>query len=49
MQEEVAQRAVALCAEASELSAGMLQQAMKAVRQEVLWNRKISSIMGQTP
>ena len=31
MQEEVAQRTVALCVEATKLSAGMLQQAMKKV------------------
>ena len=29
MQEEVTQRTVALCVEATKLSAGMLQQAMK--------------------
>ena len=31
MQEEVTQRTVALCVEATKLSAGMLQQAMKKV------------------
>ena len=31
MQEEVTQRTVALCVEATRLSAGMLQQAMKKV------------------
>ena len=35
MQEEVTQRTVALCVEASKLSAGMLQQAMKKVLDEM--------------
>ena len=35
MQEEVAQRTVALCVEATKLSAGMLQQAMKKVLDEM--------------
>ena len=35
MQEEVTQRTVALCAEATKLSAGMLQQAMKKVLDEM--------------
>ena len=34
MQEEVTQRTVALCVEATKLSAGMLQQAMKKVLDE---------------
>ena len=35
MQEEVTQRTVALCVEATKLSAGMLQQAMKKVLDEM--------------
>ena len=35
MQEEVTQRTVALCVEATRLSAGMLQQAMKKVLDEM--------------
>lgn len=35
MQEEVIQRTVALCVEATKLSAGMLQQAMKKVLDEM--------------
>ena len=35
MQEEVTQRTVALCVEATKLSAGMLQQAMKKVLEEM--------------
>lgn len=35
MQEEVTQRTVALCVEATKLSAGMLQQAMKKVLGEM--------------
>lgn len=35
MQEEVTQRTVALCVEATRLSAGMLQQAMKKVLNEM--------------
>ena len=35
MQEEVSQRTVALCVEATKLSAGMLQQAMKKVLDEM--------------
>ena len=35
MQEEVTQRTVALCVEATKLSAGMLQQAMKKVLDEI--------------
>ena len=35
MQEEVTQRTVALCVEATRLSAGMLQQAMKRVLDEM--------------
>lgn len=35
MQEAVTQRTVALCVEASKLSAGMLQQAMKKVLDEM--------------
>ena len=38
MQEEVTQRTVALCVEATKLSAGMLQQAMKKVLEDM--NRK---------
>ena len=35
MQEEVTQRTIALCVEATKLSAGMLQQAMKKVLDEM--------------
>ena len=35
MQEEVTQHTVALCVEATKLSAGMLQQAMKKVLDEM--------------
>ena len=35
MQEEVTQRTIALCVEATRLSAGMLQQAMKKVLDEM--------------
>lgn len=35
MQEEVTQRTVTLCVEATKLSAGMLQQAMKKVLDEM--------------
>ena len=35
MQEEVTQRTIALCVEATKLSAGMLQQAMKKVLDEI--------------
>ena len=35
MQEEVTQRTVALCVEATKLSAGMLQQAIKKVLDEM--------------
>ena len=35
MQEEVTQRTVALCVEATKLSVGMLQQAMKKVLDEM--------------
>ena len=38
MQEEVTQRTVALCVEATRLSAGMLQQAMKKYLLAALYN-----------
>ena len=45
MQEEVAQRTVALCVEATKLSAGMLQQAMKKVLDEIMkHNTSVSNI-----
>ena len=39
MQEEVTQRTVALCVEATKLSAGMLQQVMKKVLDEMAERR----------